>query len=260
VNILQDNRSQNLPWGMSASPLIVDDKVIVLPGGQHNSSVVAYDKKTGAPAWKALDDVQAYTSPMLVNLAGRRQALVVSATRVVGLDPNTGSLIWDFPWQTANGINSAQPVLVSGDQFFISAGYGHGAALIEVRRSGEQFLARALWETTAMKNKFNTSVYYEGNIYGMDESILTCIDARTGERRWKQGRYGYGQLLLAGDTLIVLTESGELVLVKATPSQHSELARFQAISGKTWNHPALAAGRLLVRNGNEMACFRISPD
>ena len=110
-----------------------------------------------------------------------------------------------------------------------------------------------------MKNKFTSSLLHEGYIYGLDEAILACIDAATGELKWKGGRYGYGQAMLAGDHLIVLTEDGEVVLVKATPERHEELARFPAIEGKTWNHPVIADGRLLVRNLREMAAFDIRP-
>jgi outer membrane protein assembly factor BamB len=110
-----------------------------------------------------------------------------------------------------------------------------------------------------MKNKFTSSVVHQRSIYGLDEAILACIDVATGELRWKGGRYGYGQLLLAGDHLIVLTETGEVVLVRATPDRHEELARFSAIEGKTWNHPIIVNGRLLVRNLAEMAAFDIRP-
>lgn len=257
-NILADNQAENLQWGMSAAPLIVDDKVIVLPGGRSGKSVVAYNKQSGEPVWKALDDKQAYTSPMLVTLAGQRQVLVVSARRAMGLTVDEGKLLWDFPWETSYDINSAQPLIVSQNRFFISAGYGHGAALVEVSKTGNGFTARALWQNVAMKNKFNSSVLYQGYIYGLDEAILACIDAETGERKWKGGRYGYGQVLLASGHLIVLTETGDVALVQATPKQHNEVARFSAIEGKTWNHPALASGRLLVRNTTQMACFRIA--
>ncbi len=257
-NILQDNQAENLQWGMSAAPLIVDDKVVVLPGGRSGQSVAAYSKLTGESIWKTLDDKQAYTSPMLVTLAGRRQILAVSARRAMGLAVEDGKLLWDFPWSTSYDVNSAQPLIIGENRVFVSAGYGHGAALVEIVSSQDGFMAKTVWQNVNMKNKFNSSVYYEGYIYGLDESILSCIDAETGERKWKGGRYGYGQLLLAGSRLLVSTESGELVLLEATPNQHSELARFAAIEGKTWNHPAIAEGRLLVRNTTEMACFRIS--
>ncbi|MFY9618816.1 MAG: PQQ-binding-like beta-propeller repeat protein [Pyrinomonadaceae bacterium] len=253
-NILSENGASNLPWAMAASPLIVDDKVIVLPGGSGGKSVVAYNKMTGAPVWKALDDRQAYVSPMLVTLNGRRQILVVSSTRAVGLVPENGQLVWSYTWDTDMGINASQPIIVSANRFFISSGYGKGAALVEVNGAN----ARAVWENINMKNKFNSSVLHQGHVYGLDEGILSCVDVNTGERKWKGGRYGYGQLLLAGGNLIVITDTGELVLVKAAPDQFSELARFQAIEGKTWNYPAIAGGRLLVRNANQMAAYNIA--
>ncbi|HXU08053.1 MAG TPA: PQQ-binding-like beta-propeller repeat protein [Blastocatellia bacterium] len=257
-NILKDNGATNLQWGMSGSPLIVDDKVVVLPGGRAGKSVVAYNKLTGAPVWRSLNDTQAYVSPMLVTLAGKRQILMVTSNRVVGLAPEDGALLWEASWNTDMGINVSQPIVVDASRFFISSGYGKGAALVEITASGDAFSARKVWENTSMKNKFNGSVLFEGNAYGLDEGILTCVDVKTGERRWKGGRYGFGQVLLASGHLIVITEEGELVLVKASPDKHTEVARFPAIEGKTWNNPALAGGRLLVRNQTQMACFDVS--
>lgn len=257
-NILSENGADNLQWGTSASPLIVADKVIVLPGGKGGKSVVAYNKLTGKPVWKVLDDQQAYTSPMLVTLAGARQILVVSAKRAMGLKPEDGGLLWDFPWVTDYGVNSAQPILLDANRFFISAGYGHGAAVVEIAKSGSGFQAKTVWSNNFMKNRFNSSVLRDGHIYGLDEGILSCISAESGQRKWKGGRYGYGQLLLAGDHLIVLTETGELALVNASPDQYVEVARFSAIEGKTWNNPAISGGRLLVRNANQMACYDIA--
>lgn len=257
-NILRDNDASNLSWAMAASPLIVDDKVIVLPGGMANKSVVAYNKMTGAPVWKSQSDQQAYVSPMLVNLAGLRQIIVVSSSRVFGLVPEDGSLLWSYIWNTDMGINVSQPIMVDNNRFFLSAGYGKGAALVEVTGGGKSFSAKAVWENINMKNKFNSSVLHEGYVYGLDEGILTCLDVKTGERKWKGGRYGYGQVLLASGNLIVSSDSGELALVKASPAQYSELARFSAIEGKTWNYPAIAGGRLLVRNANQMAAYNIA--
>ncbi len=258
-DILEDAGAENLQWGMSASPLIVDENVVVLPGGRNGSSVAAYDKRTGAPRWKSLDDAQAYASPMLVTIAGERQILVVSASRAMGLDDGNGSLLWDYPWVTSQGINVAQPLVIDENRVFLSAGYGHGAAVVEVIRDGSSFSARPVWSNTRMKNKFTSSVLHQGHIYGLDEAILACVDASTGDLKWKGGRYGYGQLLFAAGHLVVLGERGELALVEATPEEHRELALFPAIEGKTWNHPTIADGVLLVRNANEMAAFRIAP-
>ena len=257
-NILTDNQAENLQWAMAASPLIVDDKVIVLPGGTSGKSVVAYNKMTGAPVWRVLNDRQAYVSPMLVELAGRRQIVVVSSSRVVGLAPENGALLWSYAWDTDMGINVSQPVMVDKNRFFISSGYGKGAALVEVKGSGNSFTATTVWENINMKNKFNSSVLHNGYVYGLDEGILTCLDVNTGERKWKGGRYGYGQVILASGHLILTSDAGDLALVKATPEQYTEVARFSALQGKTWNYPAIADGRLLVRNANEMAAYDIS--
>lgn len=257
-NILTENGARNIDWGMAASPLVFDDKVIVQPGGRSGKSVVAYNRLTGVPVWSALNDQASYTSPMLVQLSGRRQVLVVTAERIVGLAPEDGSLLWETPWQNSASINVAQPILVNQNRFFISAGYGKGAALVEVTGAGKSFSAQKVWENNSMKNKFNSSVLYNGYVYGLDEGILSCVEAATGERKWKGGRYGYGQVVLASGHLIITTEDGEIVLVRATPDQHTELARFSALQGRTWNNPAIANGRLLVRNATEMAAYNIA--
>ena len=257
-DILRGNDAHNLVWGMSASVLVVDDKVIALPGGTDDDSIVAYDKLTGDTLWKSLSDQQAYTAPMLVTLAGRRQLLIVSAERMVGIAVEDGALLWEYPWSTYDGINASQPLVIDENHVFISAAYGHGSALVKLTQAADGFQAKEVWKNLHMKNKFNSSVLYEGYVYGLDEAILACVNPRTGELQWKGGRYGYGQVLLASGHLIVLTENGDLVLVKATPESHQEVARFSALRGKTWNHPALADGRLIVRNQTEMACYDVS--
>lgn len=254
-NILTDNGASNLTYGMAGSPLVVDDKVIVQPGGSNGRSIVAYHKDTGAPVWTALADRQAYTAPMLVTLGGVRQIVTVTAQRAVGLTVGDGTLLWEFPWTTDFDVNAAQPIVIGDNRLFLSAGYGHGAAVIELTRHTEGFTVNTVWQNNRMKNKFTSSVLHEGFIYGLDEAILACVNSSTGELQWKGGRYGYGQVVLASGHLIVLSEDGDLALVKATPASHQEVVRFSAIDGKTWNHPALADGRLFVRNGNEMAAF-----
>ncbi len=258
-NILSDNGARNLEWGMAASPLVVDGLVVVQPGGSNGRSIVAYHTETGERAWSALNDKQAYTSPVVMELAGKRQIVAVTAERVVGLEPANGALLWEYPWRTEYDVNSAQPLPVGPASFFISAGYGHGASAVEVAAQGAGWLARKVWSSNRMKNKFNSSVLHEGYLYGLDDGILACLDARTGAQKWKGGRYGFGQLLLASGHLVVITEEGELVLVKASPESHQELARFEAVTGKTWNNPAISNGILLVRNTTEMAAFRIAP-
>jgi len=257
-DILADGGAANLPWAMSGAPLVVDDVVVVQPGGR-GWSVAAYDRLTGDVAWHVLDDVQGYTSPMLATLGGIRQVVVVTAERAAGLRPEDGELLWEYPWTVPVVPNIAQPLVIDDTRLFLSAGYGKGAALIELTPAGDRLTAATVWESNRMKNKFSSSVLIDGYIYGLDESILACIDAATGELLWKGGRYGYGQLLAVGDHLVVLTERGDLVLVRATPDGHEEVASFRAIEGKTWNVPAMAGGRVLVRNARQMAAFDLSP-
>ncbi len=256
TNILEDTGAQNIQWGMSAAPLVVDGHVIVLPGGSGGQSIVAYDKQSGKRAWGTLDDRASYSSPMLVTLDGVRQIVAFTATRLVGLSPSNGELLWEFPWATQYDINASQPLVVGATRLFVSTGYGSGAALIELSRSGNgRVSVREVWRTNRMKNQFTSSLLHEGFIYGLDESILACLDASTGELKWKGGRYGYGQVMLASGHLIVVSEQGDLALVRATPERHVEIARFPAIEGKTWNHPAISDGILLIRNVNEMAAY-----
>jgi outer membrane protein assembly factor BamB len=259
-NILAENRADVPAYGEAASPLIVEDKVIVLPGGTNGLSVVAYDKITGALRWKSSSDKQAYTSPMLVTLAGQPQVLIVSASGAVGIMPEDGRLLWRMPWTVQNGNAIAQPVLLGTNRFLLSGGYGKGCAAFEVTRSNSLFAALQIWKNINLKNKFSSSVFYQGCVYGLDDDILVCLDAQTGERRWKDGRFGYGQVVLASGHLIILGGDGELALVKANPAEYEELARFQALHGKTWNQPALADGKLFIRNSVEMACYDLRAD
>lgn len=259
-NILIENHAETRTYGAAVSPLIVEDKVIVLPGGTNGFSVAAYNKLTGAPIWKSQSDKQAYTSPMLVTLAGQKQVLIVSARNVMGILPEDGRLLWHLPWLVDNDNAIAQPVLLGTNRFLLSAGYGKGCAAFEVTQSNAVFEARQVWKNSLLKNKFSSSVLYEGCIYGLDGKTLVCLDAASGERKWKEGRFGYGQVLLAGGHLVILGGNGDLALVKASPVAFAELARFPALHGKTWNHPAMADGKIFVRNAVEMACFDLSGD
>jgi outer membrane protein assembly factor BamB len=256
-NILADNGAKNLHWAMSGSPLIVDEKVIVTPGGPDGKSIVAYSRLTGEPIWHSLNDRAGYTSPILATLAGRKQIVWISGERAVGITVEDGKLLWEFPFPAQMDMNCSQPVLVDDTHVLLSSAQGPGAALLEIAKTGEAYAAHPIWQNNRMKNKFNSSVLYQGYIYGLDDAILACIDAKTGELKWKGGRYGFGQLLLAGSHLVVVTEQGDVVLVRATPEGHQELARFSAIEGRTWNIPAIDNGLLLVRNSAEMACFRL---
>lgn len=267
-NILVEYHASVPTYGVAGSPLVLGDKLIVVSGAANGKSILCYNKRDGKLLWSALDDVMGYASPVLVNLAGQQQVIVCAETRTLGLNIEDGKVLWKYPWRVLhNQLPIAQPVLLSTNRFLLSAGYFTGCAAVEVTRTASGFAAGTVWQNKNLKNKFTSSIFWQGYIYGLDEDILTCLDATTGERKWKDGRYGYGQLLLASGSsgpaatgyLIILSGEGELALVKATPEHFEELARFQAIKGKTWNHPAIAGGKILVRNAQEMACFQISP-
>jgi outer membrane protein assembly factor BamB len=238
-------------WGFSSSPLVVDDLVIVAAAGQ----LLAYDLATGAPRWSGSPD-EGYSSPHLVTLGGVAQILLISNTGTTSVAPADGKVLWKHAW---GGSPMVQPNLTADGDLLIAAHAGSGVRRLNVSRGSGGWTEQERWTSMALKPYFNDFVVHKGHAYGFDARIMTSIDLQDGQRKWKGGRYGNGQLVLLPDQdlLLVLSEEGELALVSATPDRFSELARFKAIEGKTWNHPVLAGDILLVRNGEEMAAFRL---
>jgi outer membrane protein assembly factor BamB len=263
VDILKDN--SNVMWGMSGSPLVYDRVVVVNPGTQTAAAagraVVAYDRATGTEVWAAGNTRAGYASPMLASLHGKQQVLIFDGEEIAGYDASHGTKLWAWPWITQQGINVAQPLVLDGDRVFVSSSYGVGCAMLKVSENdGSKWAATPLWgdpPKKTMRCKLSSPVYYQGHIYGLSEEYLACIDAETGEQKWRGSvRYGHGQLLLANGRLVILSEAGKLLLVDASPrTDRSRRGAFQAIEGKTWNYPALADGRIYVRNHLEMAAY-----
>ena len=244
-------------WGKSCSPLLVDDLVVVSAGGDRGRSLVAFDRETGEEIWKGGDDASSYSSPLVTTLAGVRQIVILNAASVAGHDPADGRLLWSYPWPREQP-NVAQPLPLPGDRLLISSGYGVGAKMLRIEARPEGELAASLvWESPRLKAKFAHYVDYEGVVYGLDDGVLVCLDPETGERCWKRGRYGHGQLLLVDDLLLLQAEHGEVVLIEPNASELVELGRFTAMDGKTWNIPTLAGPYLLVRNDREAALFEL---
>ncbi len=261
TDILADNEVANLQWGMSGSPLVVNNLVIVNPGSQKGTpasrALAAYDAVTGELRWRGGEAQASYSSPMLATLAGQEQILLFDAAGLAGFNPADGTELWRTPWKTNFDNNAAQPLLLPDDQILISS--EAGTALVRVSLVDGQWQVVEIWHNNRLKSSYANPVVRGDHVYGLDQGILACLEWKTGKRLWKQGRYGHGQLLLADDLLVVLTEQGELVLVEAVPDAHHELGRVPGIAGKTWNNPVLVRGRALVRNHLEMACFDLSP-
>jgi outer membrane protein assembly factor BamB len=261
VNILEDNGAANASWAMSGSPLIVDGCVIVNPGidpaRNAGMSLAAYDRTSGKKLWAANNRPAAYSSPELVTLAGRRQILLFDGAGLAGFDSADGRELWSHPWETMMGMNITQPLVVGPDRVLISSEQSNGAAVLEITRDSAQFSAREVWHNRNLASKFSSPVLHDGHIFGLSYGILTCLDAATGARRWKEERYGHGQILLIGDVILILSEKGQVALVAADPSGYRELARLAALDGKTWNTPALAGNQLFIRNHTEIACYEL---
>jgi outer membrane protein assembly factor BamB len=252
-----DNDSPQPDWGRSSSPLAVDGLVIVAAGGGSGQALVAYDRDTGAPVWRAGTDQASYSSPQLATLAGVRQILMMNHSTVLSHDVATGRILWEHSWPREQP-SVSQPLVLPGDRVLFSAGYGIGSRVLQVAPNGQGGLQASLvWESTRLKAKFTNLVFHEGFVYGLDDGVLVAVDPGTGERRWKSGRYGHGQVILTGGLLIVQTEEGEVVLVEPNPEAHREVTRIEVFSRKTWNPPALAGRYLFLRNDLEAACYEL---
>jgi outer membrane protein assembly factor BamB len=252
-----DNDSPVPDWGRSSSPLVVDDLVIVSAGSRDGRALVAYNRDSGEPVWRAGSDVASYSSPQLVTLAGVRQIVMMHHTMVYGHDPSTGRVLWEHAWPRVQP-SVSQPVALPGDRVLFSAGYGIGSRLLQIASDGAGGLRASLvWESPRMKAKFTNLVFHDGFVYGLDDGVLVCLDPATGERRWRSGRYGHGQVILTGGLLIVQTEEGEVVLVEPRPDEPRELTRFPVFTRKTWNPPALAGRFLLLRNDLEAVLYEL---
>jgi len=257
VEVLATNGATNNEWGTSCSPLVVDNLVVVSAGGRDDRSLVAYDKHTGTFAWGAGTDLQSYSSPIVTILAGQPQIVSVNKDTVTGHHPMGGEILWTHPWPNEES-NCANPMPLGDDRILITSGYGMGATVFQVLRDDAgKFSTQEIWRNRELKTKFSNPVVHNGFAYGLDDKILACVDLATGERKWKKGRYEYGQILLVGDVIVVQAESGRVVLVAADPTEHRELAELPALSEKTWNVPTIAGKYLLVRNDREAACYEL---
>jgi outer membrane protein assembly factor BamB len=251
-NAASDTGAKVPIWGFAGSPLVVGDVVIVAASG----ALVGYDLATGNPRWLGPKGDEGYSSPQLLTIDGVPQVLLLSGSGLTSVAPADGKVLWEHAWK---GYPIVQPAQTADGDVLISVSDSSGTRRIAVAHGLGGWTVQERWTSIGLKPYFNDFVVHKGHAFGFDGSILACIDLQEGRRKWKGGRYGNGQLVLLPDQdlLLVLSEEGELALVRATPDQFTELARFPALEGKTWNHPVLVGDLLLARNGVQMAAFRL---
>lgn len=252
-NVATDTKTKIPGWGFSASPLVVDDLVVVAAAG----NLIAYNIANGEPRWWALEGGGGYSSPHLVKINGTPQILLLNANGALSVAPADGKRLWSFELSPSARIT--QPAITAEGDVLVNDGEGSAMRRISVKQGPEGWTVQELWTSYGVNPYYNDFAVHDGHAYGFVGNGVSCIDLKGGELKWKGGNYGHGQLILLRDqgVLLVVTEEGDLALAKATPDQFTELGRVPAIKGKTWNHPALVGDVLLVRNGEEMAAFKL---
>jgi outer membrane protein assembly factor BamB len=258
---MADSGASKPMWGFSSSPLVVGEHIIVYAGGPGDKGLLAYGVSEGKLAWSVATGPVSYSSPQLVTLGKQPQVLLLSDAGLVAVDPASGKLRWSYETSTRQMWRVAQPRQVSEGSLLVGS-EDLGLMRFDLTpQSDGTWTPKVAWTTRALRPAYNDFVYQDGYVYGFDEGFCCCVDAQTGTRRWKGGRYGHGQMVLLADQklLFVISEYGDGVLVSARPDKHEQLGRFEAISGKTWNHPVIAHGRLYARNSEEIACYQLAP-
>jgi outer membrane protein assembly factor BamB len=253
-NAASDTQAKLPGWGFASSPLVVGDEVVIATAG----TLAAYDLATGAPRWTGPKGGGGYSSPHLMTIDGATQIVMMCGPGAMGVAPADGKLLWQHPLPPDARI--VQPTQIANGELLVSDGEASDIHRIAVKHGDGGWTVTERWTSDGLKPYFSDLVVHKGYAYGFDADTLACINVEDGARKWAGGSYGSGQLVLLPDqdVLLVVSEQGELALVKAAPDRFTELARFPAIKGKTWNHPVLAGDVLLVRNSEEMVAFRLA--
>jgi outer membrane protein assembly factor BamB len=257
MNVLQKFGGSNITWGISESPLIIGDKLLVNAGGP-GASIVALNKKDGSLIWKSQSDKAGYSSAIPVQVGGKTQVVFFTQQRGLGLDLETGNLLWDYPRAANNVANAATPV-ARGNRVFITSDYGNGGGLVEIKAEGKNVTAQEVYFTKEMRNHHSSSVLIGDHLYGFSSSILTAMRFDTGEIAWRDRSVGKGSLVYADGNLYCLSENGVVGLVEATPQGYREKGRFRIPQDSlpTWSHPVVAGGRLYLRDQDTIYAYDV---
>lgn len=262
-NILTDHGAQRLEHGLAGSPLVVGELVIVALPAANGPTLAAYRKSNGEPVWTAGKRPASYSSPTLVRIQDRDQVVILDSAGLIAVDPIKGTELGQVSWGDG-GNRCPQPVFVAEPtpSVILSSYECGGTTRFELKSpTSGAWTGQEVWNSPILKTKFTTPVLVDNLLFGIDRGILVCLDAETGKRIWKSGRYGEGQLLLVGQQLLILGEEGDLVLIKPSADGLQEQGRIQAIEGKTWNSFAVVDHFAFVRNSREIACYDLGqPD
>ncbi len=263
VDLMDEFPGQSLIHGVCGSPLIVDDLVIVAPPTDTGPGLVALHQHDGDVVWRCSSDWRAsYASPALMTIAGKRQVVLHAGPGVMGVDPSDGSVLWQYEWTNEFDNNATQPLqlLDTPSDLLVATGYQGGVARISISTNdaGEFQVAEVWTNRKTMKTKFCGMAQFGDVVVGLDNSILCAVDINTGKRRWKKGRYGFGQLLQIGEYLLVVEERGRICLLRPDSESHNPVGdAVEALSRKTWSHPVLVDDHLIVRNDQQIACLQL---
>lgn len=253
-NAASDTQTKLPTWGYSGSPLVIGDMVVVAAGG----TLAAYDLASGQPRWTGPKANCCYSSPHKVTKDGVTQIVLMNGPGTIGVAPDDGRLLWEHAMPTGGRI--VQPGVTADGDLLLGIGESSDLQRVSLTNGANGWTVAERWTSEGLKPYFSDFVVHKGHAYGFDGTTIACIDLENGERKWAGGDYGAGQLVLLADqdVLLIVSEVGNLALVSAVPNGYKELAQYPAIKGKTWNHPVLAGDVLLVRNGEEMAAFRLA--
>ncbi len=260
---LAEEGAENLTWGKAGSPIVMGEWIVVSVGGTAENSLVAYEQATGKKAWSGSSRRSSYATPVLTEIGGMRQIVVVNEDFVTSHDAADGSVLWEHPWPGNSGSNASnsQPVPIGDNRLLLTKGYSVPAEVIEVTSANNgEWKVETVWKKPVLRTKMSNVLIRNGFAFAIDDIDLACVNLETGRRKWKSRRrpeIGNGQIVLVGKHVLALSEGGEVVLVEATPKAYHELGSFQAIEGVTWNNPAISGKYLLVRNAEEAACYEL---
>lgn len=245
-------------WGVSTSPLVEGDLLLVDVGGKDDYGFVAFNKENGKVAWQTKTDIPGYSAPIAITVNGLRQILCFTGNSLISVDPSSGKEYWSYPWRTSYDVNAATPIFIAPDKVFISSGYNVGGAVLKMKAANGSVNVEEIWKSKVMRNHFSTSLLVDNHLYGFDEGTLKCVDINTREEKWAQRGLGKGSLIYADGQLIVLSERGKLLLIEATPLEYRERASAQVLRGRCWTVPTLVGGKLFIRNQKELLCLDFS--